>query len=102
MDILKRMAKITPEAVKYLGQLARIRLSNQEIATRKAEISSVLEYVGKLQSVKTQGIVPTSQVTGLSDVWRPDKPWTKPWNRQELLKNVPQTKDGYIKVPKVL
>ena len=96
------MAKVSAEEVKYLGRLARIGLAEADIKRMQPELQTILAYVAKLQAVDTKNVQPTNQVTGLVDVWRPDQKTSKKWNRSELLKNTPQTKDGFIKVNKVL
>ncbi len=96
------MTKVSADDVKYLGRLARIGLSDQEVKRMVTELETILDYVAKLQAVDTGKVDPTNQVTGLVDVWRADKVRQRPWDRAELLKNAPQTKDGFIKVNKVL
>lgn len=66
------MIQVTPTQVRHIAGLARLRLSEEEVEKFSRELSSILKYVQKLQEVDTQGIVPTSQVTGLSNISRPD------------------------------
>ncbi len=96
------MAKVSASDVRKLGHLARIGLSDAEIKQLLPEIAEILKYVEKLQAVDTKGVEPTNQVTGLTDVWRKDEGNKQQIGRDALLKNVPHTQDGYIKVPKVL
>ncbi|MBI3983999.1 Asp-tRNA(Asn)/Glu-tRNA(Gln) amidotransferase subunit GatC [Candidatus Microgenomates bacterium] len=96
------MAKVNARDIKHLGQLARIGLAEADIKRMGSELQAILGYVEKLQAVDTTKIKPTNQVTGLTDIWRQDRVWDNPWNREELLKNAPHSEDGFIKVPKVL
>lgn len=96
------MARVSKEDVGHLAKLARIALSAGETEQIRTELEAILGYVEKLGSVDTNKVEPTSQVTGLTDVWRPDKAKPSKLTREELLRNAPETKDGYIKVKKVL
>lgn len=96
------MAKLSREDVLKLARLARLELSEQEIAQFQAEISTILDYVEQLQAIDLDGIEPTYQVTGLTNVMRPDvvKPYAA--SAEALLTNVPATEAGHIKVKRVL
>lgn len=96
------MTKVSQEDIQYLGRLAKIELSANEILRMGEELSAVLDYVAKLSKTNTKGIAATSQVTGLTDVWRKDEVRQSKPTPQELLKNAPATKDGYLKVKRVL
>lgn len=96
------MAKITDEEVRRLAALAHIGLSASEAARLAGELDEIVGFVEKLQSVDVGGVAPTSQVTGLRDVWRADEAVTSPISQFELLKNASETQDGYIKVRRVL
>lgn len=94
------MAKISKKEVEYIARLARIELSEKEKVKFEKELSSILEFVSKLQEVDTKNVEPLSQVTGLENVLEDDEIKNKP-NRDELLKNAPQKQDGFIRVKKV-
>lgn len=96
------MSKIGTEEVKRLARLARIQLSPHEEAGLAVELGKIVEFVEQLSKVDTTHIEPTNQVTGLADVWRSDEIKTSKVGRHELLSNAPMTKDGYIKVKRVL
>ncbi|MEX0932128.1 MAG: Asp-tRNA(Asn)/Glu-tRNA(Gln) amidotransferase subunit GatC [Candidatus Saccharimonadales bacterium] len=95
------MPKISEDEIKRLSKLARIKLNKNDIKSLQEDLGSILMYVEKLQSVSTEGVEETSQVTGLVDVWRDDTKKPQP-TRSELLKNAPDQKDGYLKVKRVL
>jgi aspartyl-tRNA(Asn)/glutamyl-tRNA(Gln) amidotransferase subunit C len=96
------MAKVSKDDVQHLARLARIAISTAEAEQITNELDAILGYVEQLQNVDTKDIKPTNQVTGLSDVWRKDEVKPSPLSREQLLANTPHTKDGYIKVKKVL
>ncbi len=96
------MAKLTREDVLKLARLARLELSDDEVEEFRAELSEILQYVEQLQDVDVDGLKPTNQVTGLTDVTRPDEIRDYGYKTEELLKNVPAVKDNQIKVKRML
>ncbi len=96
------MTKLTRGDVLKLAKLSKLQLSEQEVAEYIRELSRILEYVEKLQSVEIKDIEPTHQVTGLTNVMRADEQVDYGISREDLLKNVPAIKDGQIKVKRVL
>lgn len=96
------MAKITREEVLKLAQLAKIELSGDEIEQYSDEIGEILTYVEQLQQVNVDGLEPTSQVTGLKNVTRPDVVEDYGVSAKDLLKNAPALENGQIKVKRVL
>lgn len=96
------MSKITSKDIQRLGELARIGIGKKQADELAPQLLDILDYVAKLQSVDTKDTVITAQVTGLQDVWREDEAMPPNLSREELLSNAPQTKDGYIKVRRVL
>ena len=96
------MAKLSRDDVLKLARLARLHLSDDEIERFQDEISTILGYVEQLQEVNLDGIQPTYQVTGLKDITRPDVVKDYGTSAEELLKNAPATKDGHIKVKRML
>ena len=63
---------LTPEQVRHVAKLARLRLSDAEVDKFSGQLSAILEYVAILNEVDTEGVEPTSQVTGLQNVTRED------------------------------
>ncbi len=96
------MAKLTREDVLKLARLARLELSEDEIENYRSELSEILQYVEQLQNVEVDGLKPTNQVTGLTNVMRPDEVKDYGYKTEELLKNVPHVKDHQIQVKRML
>lgn len=95
------MSKISEDEVKRIARLARIGLSDAEVAKMSDELGNILTFVEQLQKVDISDTLPTDQVTGLEDVWREDVVQPSP-PREQLLANAPAQKDGYIVVKRVL
>ena len=96
------MSKISRDDIEKVSKLARIGLNDQETADMAIEVSSILSFVETIQAVNTDGIEPTSQVTGLTDVWREDEIKKSNVPPKDLLAGAPDVQDGYVKVKKVL
>jgi aspartyl-tRNA(Asn)/glutamyl-tRNA(Gln) amidotransferase subunit C len=94
---------LTSEDVKKIAQLAKLPLEEKDIPLYILQLSSILSFVSKLQDVKSVGITLTSQVTGLTNVFREDIIDTsRMLSQEEVLKNAHETHDGFIVVPQIL
>lgn len=96
------MADLTRDDVLRLAALAKLDISDDEIEQYTKELSEILNYVEQLSAVDTDGLEPTSQVTGLTNIMRPDEEIDYGVSQEALLKNVPARKDNSIKVQRVL
>ena len=96
------MSKLSREDVLKLARLSRLRLSDAEVDKFSDELSEILAYVEKLNSVDVGGLEPTYQVTGLKNVMRPDKPKDYGYTPDDLLANAPATEGHQFKVKRVL
>jgi aspartyl-tRNA(Asn)/glutamyl-tRNA(Gln) amidotransferase subunit C len=87
--------------VRYTAQLARLHLSEEEIAKFQAQLSQVLTYVEKLKAVDVSGVEPTAHANAIYNVFREDEPrdWFTP---EDALKNAPRAANGLFVVPKVI
>lgn len=96
------MAKLSTDDVLKLAQLARLKLTDQEVDKFSTEIGSILEYVEQLQNVDITNIEPTLQVTGLTNVMRDDQIINYGPTPDDLLKNAPASENNHIKVKRML
>lgn len=92
---------LSEEEVKKVAEMARIELTDSEVAKFQKDLSSVLDYVDVLQEVNTDGLEIVSSVTGLENVTRPDVAKLIDY-QEEIMVNAPQTKDRYYKVKSIL
>ena len=79
MPITKKEAKSRTESqglsstgIEHVASLARLGLSEKEKEKLSRELSGILDYFEKLKKIDTEGIEPTTQVTGLTNVFRED------------------------------
>lgn len=97
------MAKLTKDEIVHVAKLSKLELTNAEIEKFLPQLSSVVDYISELSEVDTSGIEPTSQTTGLSDVYREDQ--IKPeavLTQDETLSGTEETYNGYFKVKAIL
>ena len=92
---------LSKEEVLRIAKLARIKLGEADVEKFQKNLSTVLEYVEALKTVDTSGLEEVSQVTGLINVQRDDRA-VLAQNREEILGQAPEIKDGYFKVKAIL
>lgn len=90
---------ITDETIEYVGILAKLELSDEEKEQAKQDMSNMLEYVGMLNGLDTDSVEAMSHAFSVSNVFREDVV-TNGEDRENLLANAPEKKDGCYKVPK--
>lgn len=90
---------ITDETIDYVGILAKLELSDEEKEQAKQDMSNMLEYVSKLNELDTDNVEPMSHAFPVSNVFREDVVSNSD-DRENLLANAPEQKDGCYKVPK--
>jgi aspartyl-tRNA(Asn)/glutamyl-tRNA(Gln) amidotransferase subunit C len=92
--------KITPETVKRVSQVARLKLSEQEIHKFSKDLESILEAFHDLENVHTTGVKPSFQPIETKNVLRKDL--VEPSLTQEqALANTKNKEKGFFKGPKV-
>jgi aspartyl-tRNA(Asn)/glutamyl-tRNA(Gln) amidotransferase subunit C len=96
------MTTLTREDVLKLARLSRLDLSDEEVDEYLKELTQVLEYVEQLQDVDVDGLQPTTQVTGLTNVMREDTVRDYGISRDDLLRLAPKTEDGQLKVKRMI
>ncbi len=69
----KKLLKLSDEEVRHIANLANLFLTEEEVKKFQKQLSETLKYVEVLNELKTDGIEPTSQVTGLENVTREDR-----------------------------
>lgn len=93
--------KISDETMEYVGILAKLELSNEEKIKAKEEMEKMLNYIDVLSELDTEGIEPMSHTFPLSNVFREDIVKNGD-DRDAILSNAPQKKDGSFEVPKTV
>ena len=97
------MAKnvISDETIEYVGILAKLDLSGAEKEQAKEDMANMLDYIDMLNELDTAGVEPTSHVFPVHNVFREDVV-SNGDDRENMLANAPERKDGCYKVPKTV
>ncbi len=90
---------ISDETIEYVGILAKLELSAGEREQAKKDMGRMLDYIDKLNELDTKGIEPMPHVFPVDNVFREDVV-TNGDDREQMLANAPQKKDGTYMVPK--
>lgn len=87
--------------VAYTAQLARLNLSEQEVAKFQAQLSEVLQHVEKLKAVDVSEVEPTAHTSPVYNVLRDDA--AQSWlSSSEALANAPRQANDLFIVTKVI
>ncbi len=95
------MPKLSKDEISHIAKLSRLELTDEETARFSGQLSDVLEYVGQLEEVDTDGVEPLNSATGLSNVYVADEVEKSDIISEDIAKNAPEFKDGFFKVPGV-
>lgn len=95
------MSEITPELVRHLAGLARIEVSEAEVAQFAAQLSLIVESVATVKAAVDDSVEATSHPIPMANVFRTDR--IKPSLTQEqALSGAPDSDSGRFKVSAIL
>jgi aspartyl-tRNA(Asn)/glutamyl-tRNA(Gln) amidotransferase subunit C len=92
---------VSTEQVRHIAKLARIAMSDAEIARLAPELNNILGWVEQLAEVDTDGVEPLTAVIDQKPRLRDDVV-TEGNIRDEILANAPDAQHGFFAVPKVI
>lgn len=93
--------KITREEVEHVATLARLNLSEEELARMTDQLDTILSYVAKLDELDTADIRPTTHAFSISNAFREDEV-TPSLPREEALANGPKENGEAFVVPRII
>lgn len=95
-------ATMTKEEILHLGTLSRISLSEAEAEKMKTEIDSILEYVGRVNELVSDGQL-EKKVGPVHNVFREDVVVSESESHlKALVQAFPEREGNYLKVKKIL
>jgi aspartyl-tRNA(Asn)/glutamyl-tRNA(Gln) amidotransferase subunit C len=92
---------IDTATVRHIAHLARIAVTDDEVARLKSEINDVLAFVEQLSDVDVTGVEPMTSVTPMAMKKRPDVV-TDGEIADDIVRNAPAAQDHFFLVPKVV
>ena len=91
---------ISEEHVRHVANLARLGLTDEEVARMSEQIGDILDNIEKIQELDLEGVPPTSNPLNLTNVLRPDEP-REELPREEALSTAPDPVDDLFAVPRI-
>lgn len=95
---------ISKEEIKKLADLARIEVGEDEAESLGKEMDAILEYVGQVSNVASQGLAMRDEFENqIQNVMRDDvNPTESGTYSAELIAEFPESENNYLKVKKIL
>lgn len=93
---------ISGAVVQKVAKLAKLTITAAQEEKFSTQLTSVIGYVSKIQSLDTVNVPETSQVTGSKNVFREDVVEnSRMLTQEEALSNAKNTHDGFFVVPAI-
>ena len=89
------------EEVRKVARLARLELSDADLAKMTEQLTAILNYVDQLTPLNTDGVEPMAHPLPLQNVFRDDEPQPS-LPVDEALKNAPSRNGNFFGVPAIL
>lgn len=87
--------------VKHVAKLARLALTDDEVALYGAQLGALLTFVDEMSELNTDSVAATAQVIESRNVERDDVV-TPCLSREDALAGAPRAQNGYFRVPKII
>jgi len=94
--------KLTKKEVLHIAGLAKLSLNKEEEVKFEKQLSEIVNYVSELNEISLQGIEPTSQTTGLKNVFREDLETEPSLTPEKALSGTEETYNNYFMVPQIV
>jgi aspartyl-tRNA(Asn)/glutamyl-tRNA(Gln) amidotransferase subunit C len=95
------MSKISPEEVRETAMLARLELSDEEVARLTRELDAILGYMEQLAKLDVTGVEPTTHAVPL-DCPLADDTLGPQLDPERALADAPRRNDHFFEVPKII
>ena len=92
---------LSADEVRWVAHLARLELSEAELATLTPQLSAIVDHVNQLQQVNTEGVEPLAHALDVHNVFRADEP-APSLPVADALANAPERQGDFYAVPAVL
>lgn len=92
---------VDKDTVRRVAHLARIEVAEADLEPLSNELSAILNFAEQLAEVDVDGIEPMTSVTPMALKRRADEV-SDGDIQPKILKNAPDTREGFFAVPKVV
>src|SRR5690606_23742515 len=92
---------VDADTVRRIGRLARIRITEEEVAAFEGEINAILGFVEQLGEVDVEGVEPMTSVMPMQ-LRRRDDVVTDGGYAEKIVANAPISEDHYYMGPKAV
>ncbi|MEX0869947.1 MAG: Asp-tRNA(Asn)/Glu-tRNA(Gln) amidotransferase subunit GatC [Candidatus Spechtbacterales bacterium] len=93
--------KLTKKEIQHIADLARLKVSDEELKNYSEDMSEILGYVEQLNKIDTEGVEPKVQAAATHGVFRKDEQRSGPRKAEVLLRLVSFKEKGFVKVKAV-
>lgn len=93
--------EINDSLIEKLEGLSKLKLSEDERALIKKDLTNILKMIDKIQEVDTSDVLPMQYINEEENIWREDLPENE-ITIKDALKNAPKSEGNYFSVPKVI
>lgn len=95
------MATLSRADVEHVAHLARLGLTEEELARLEGQLNHILDQYAILATVPTDHIAPTAQTIELENILRDDVARAS-LDVEDVLANVPAREGDFVVVPAIL
>jgi aspartyl-tRNA(Asn)/glutamyl-tRNA(Gln) amidotransferase subunit C len=92
---------LSPDEVRHIAHLARLRIEEDDIADYAGNLSRIVDFVDQLGQADTESVTPMAHPLEMAQRLREDTV-TETDHRDEYQKNAPATEQGLYLVPRVI
>ena len=92
------MARITKEEVLHVARLARLELSDDDVAKFQEQLSDILEAVSKVSELDLSDVPPTAHPLAITNAWAEDVP-RDCLPLDDVFANAPDRDGDYFRTP---
>jgi aspartyl-tRNA(Asn)/glutamyl-tRNA(Gln) amidotransferase subunit C len=95
------MPRISPQEVREIATLARLRLNDEEVARMTQELDGILAYIDTVKNLDTGNALPMTHAVPFDCPMRPDDVGQS-LSIDEALQNAPARHDSSFEVPRIV
>jgi aspartyl-tRNA(Asn)/glutamyl-tRNA(Gln) amidotransferase subunit C len=92
---------LSADEVRHVAALARLALTDEEVAELAPQLSKILEYAEHVGEVAAADVPATTHPFPLHNVLRPDEPRPS-LSRDEVLAGAPEVEEDRFAVPRIV